>query len=72
MALELKDSEVILSTAAITSNGKCNACKEKIIRQDRYFDDFAFLPIEGLRIRKTDGQYVIQCPGCKRFITLQQ
>ena len=69
--LELKDDKVILPAAVIMSNGKCSICKEKIIRQDKYLDDFAFLPIEGLRIRKADKQYVIQCPGCKRFITLQ-
>ena len=70
-ALGWKDSAVILPTAAIMSNGKCSACKEKIIMQDKHLDDFVFLPIEGLRIRKTDKQYVIQCPGCNRFITLQ-
>ena len=69
--LEFKGDAGILPTAVITSNGKCSVCKEKIIRQDRNLDDFAYLPIEGLRIRKTDKRYVIQCPGCKRFITLQ-
>ncbi len=69
--LGFKDNEVSLPTAAIMSNGKCSACREKIIRQDRQLDDFFFLPIEGLRMRKMDKQYVIQCPGCRRFITLQ-
>ncbi len=69
-ALGLKDDVAILPTAAIMPNGKCSACKERIMRQDRLFDDFCFLPIEGLRIRKGDNQLVIQCPGCRRFIAL--
>ena len=69
--LGLKDHTVILPTAVIMSNGKCSVCKEKIIRQDRQLDEFAYLAIEGLRIRKVDKQFVIQCPGCRRFITLQ-
>ncbi len=69
-ALGLKDNVAILPTAAIGPNGKCSVCKEKIMRQDRLLDDFCFLPIAGLRIRKADNRFVIQCPSCKRFITL--
>ena len=69
-ALELKNKVAILPTATIKPNGKCSACKVKIIRQDRFLDDFCFLPIEGLRIHKADNKFVIQCPSCKRFIAL--
>ena len=71
MPMGLKDDAVILPTAVIMSSGKCSACKEKIIRQDRHLDDYLFLPVAGLRIRRADNKFVIQCPGCKRFITLQ-
>ncbi len=69
-ALGLKNNVASLPTAAIKPNGKCSACQEKIIRQDKVLDDFNFLPIAGLRIRKADHRLVIQCPGCKRFIFL--
>lgn len=52
-------------------NGKCNLCKARIRRIDKYDANYLFYSNEGVREHKEKkGVYLIKCPNCNRYILL--